>query len=55
MSSAFKKEKSFRNFIIVGKNKDHPSGGIERRINKRYQCESTENKTVGDSTEIRWG
>ena len=48
MSSAFKKEKSFRNFIMVRKNKNHPSGGIERCINKRYQCESTEKYQNGE-------
>ena len=30
---------------MVGKNKDHPSGGIERCKNKRYQCESNYRST----------
>jgi hypothetical protein len=40
---------------MVGKNNDHPSGGIEWCKNKRYQCESTEKyQKGGDDIKIRW-
>jgi len=30
-----------RNFRMVGKNMDHPSGEIKQWKNRRYLCEST--------------
>jgi hypothetical protein len=42
-----------RNFTMVGKNIDHPSGEIERWKNKRYRSESTNKyQKDEDSTEI---
>ena len=38
---------------MVGKNKDHPSRGIQRCKNKRYSYESTHKYQIGgDSTKI---